>query len=187
MDAFFQSMMLVAAAEMGDKTQLLTLVLFLRYGKLRPLLLGILCATLLNHGLAAWLGKWIAAQVDPDTLRYILSAGFVAFAGWVMIPDKDPGKEGPSRFGPFLTTLFLFFIAEIGDKTQLATTFLAASFQAPWFVTLGTTAGMMIANGLAIIFGRRITEIVPMNYIRILAAAGFLIFGLWSLISQRIA
>jgi putative Ca2+/H+ antiporter (TMEM165/GDT1 family) len=183
MEAFLQSMTLVAFAEMGDKTQLLALVLNMRYGKPKQIMAGIFCATLLNHGLASWFGGWLAKQVSPHTLQDILAAGFIAFAFWILIPDKEDDEQRPSRFGPFVTTLTLFFLAEIGDKTQIATTFLAANYGQPLLVTCGTTTGMMIADGLAIAFGGKLMSMVSLKYLRWIAAAGFLAFGIWILTS----
>lgn len=182
MEAFFVSAALVAVAEIGDKTQLLALMLAARYRKPLPIILGILCATLANHALAAWIGAEVAAWVGPETMRWVLAATFIVMAGWCLIPDKaDEGPQAARKAGAFLATLVAFFLVEIGDKTQIATTLLAARFQDIILVTIGTTLGMMIANVPAVIFGERITRIIPMNYVRIAAAAIFAVIGIWIL------
>jgi putative Ca2+/H+ antiporter (TMEM165/GDT1 family) len=144
--AIFQSFFLVLVSEMGDKTQLLALVLAARYKKPWTIMAGILFATLLNHGFASWAGSWVAGFVSPQTLRLILAASFLAFAVWLLIPDQDEGLRFDDRFGAFLTTSIAFFLAEMGDKTQLATVALGARFDAPLAVTVGTTAGMLVAD-----------------------------------------
>ena len=178
MEAFVQSFLLVALSEMGDKTQLLALVLAIRFKKPGAIMAGILCATLLNHGLASLVGGWVSGFVPPHILRYALGGIFLAFAAWILVPDKD--DEGPSRseHGAFLTTLVTFFLAEMGDKTQLATIALGARFQAPLIVTAGTTLGMLLADGLAVVFGERLTRKIPMVWIRRVAAGFFAAFGL---------
>jgi putative Ca2+/H+ antiporter (TMEM165/GDT1 family) len=178
MDALIQSFVLVAISEMGDKTQLLALVLTLRYRKPAPIMAGILVATLLNHGLASWVGDWLSQLVTPQTLRYLLAATFVVFALWILVPDKDEDGPQSDRFGPFLTTLVSFFLAEMGDKTQLATIALGARFQNPLLVTTGTTLGMLFSDGLAVVFGERLTKRIPLKYVRIGAALSFLAFAL---------
>lgn len=177
MDAIFNSFLLVAVSEMGDKTQLLALVLVLRFQKPWTIMAGILGATLLNHGLASWAGGWLSGLLSPEGLRYVLAATFAAFAAWILIPDKDEDGPESHKYGAFLTTLVSFFLAEMGDKTQLATVALGAKFQAPIAVTIGTTLGMLFADGLAVIFGEKLTSVVPMKYVRWIAAALFLAFG----------
>ena len=178
MEVLLQSFLLVAASEMGDKTQLLALVLALRFRNPVAIMSGILVATLLNHGVATLFGGWVSQQLSPDHLRIILTLIFIGFAAWILIPDKD--EEGPkeARFGAFLTTVVTFFIAEMGDKTQLATIALGAKFQSPWLVTVGTTLGMLFADGLAVFFGERFTQKIPLKLVRIFAAISFAIFGL---------
>lgn len=177
MEALLHSFVLVAVSEMGDKTQLLALVLTLRFKKPLAIMAGILCATILNHGLASWLGGWISSLVSPAVLRYVLAATFAAFAAWILIPDKDGDGPNDEKYGAFLTTLVAFFLAEMGDKTQLATIALGARFQAPVLVTVGTTLGMLFSDGLAVVFGERLTKKIPMTYVRIGAALTFLAFG----------
>lgn len=186
MEALYQSFLLVAASEMGDKTQLLALVLALRFKKPWPIMAGILVATILNHGLASWFGGWVATLVSPGTLKIILALTFFAFAVWILIPDKDEDTPTNPRFGAFLTTLVAFFFAEMGDKTQLATIALGASFAAPVLVTIGTTLGMLFADGLAVFFGERFTRRIPMNYVRYGACFIFAVFGLGILFAHKI-
>jgi putative Ca2+/H+ antiporter (TMEM165/GDT1 family) len=165
---------------MGDKTQLLALVLALRFRKPLVVMLGIFVATVLNHGAATWVGGWLGQQVAPEHLRLGLAVIFFAFAVWILIPDKiDEASEGArgSSTSAFLTTTVLFFLAEMGDKTQLATVALGARFQAPVLVTLGTTLGMLVADGVAVVFGERFTSLVPMRIIRFASAALFVAFG----------
>jgi len=186
MQAILQSFALVFASEMGDKTQLLALVLALRYKKPLVVMAGILVATLLNHGLASLAGGWIGIQFSEQTLRLALAIIFFGFALWILVPDKlDDEEEGKTRnqANAFLTTVVLFFLAEMGDKTQLATLALGATFQMPWAVTFGTTLGMLAADGLAVVFGERLTKVVPMKAIRIFSALLFAGFGLGILLS----
>ena len=177
MEVLVSSFLLVAASEMGDKTQLLALVLALRFRQPWAIMSGILVATLLNHGLASWLGGYISGWLAPDTLRYILAATFALFALWILVPDKDEGGPELSRRGAFLTTLVAFFLAEMGDKTQLATLALGAKFQNALLVTIGTTAGMLVADGLAVVFGEKLTKKIPLSTIRIMTALLFFIFA----------
>lgn len=178
MDALWQSFLLVAASEMGDKTQLLALILTVRFKKPWTIMAGILAATLLNHGLASWVGGWLSGLLPALYLKWTLSAIFLVFAAWILIPDKDEGGPSEHRFGAFVTTLVAFFLAEMGDKTQLATVALGAKFQAPVTVTVGTTLGMLVADGLAVAFGERLTEKIPMKFVRITAAVLFAAFGI---------
>ena len=162
MEAFFVSTGIVALAEIGDKTQLLAFILAARFRKPVPIILGILVATLLNHGLAGALGAWITTQLSPESLRYGLGISFLAMAAWIMVPDKiDDAEARLSRFGIFATTLTTFFLAEIGDKTQIATIMLAAQYPSLLAVVLGTTAGMMLANVPAVLLGDRIANALP--------------------------
>lgn len=185
MDAVIQSLALVFASEMGDKTQLLALILALRFKKPLAVMLGILVATLVNHGLATLLGGWLAAQMSAATLRVVLALVFFAFAAWVLVPDKIDADDEPAagQANAFLTTVVLFFLAEMGDKTQLATIALGAKFQNPVAVTLGTTLGMLAADGLAVGFGERLTKVIPLRVIRVISALLFAGFGaaiLWA-------
>ena len=181
MEAILTSTAVVALAEIGDKTMLLAIVLATRFRKPLPIVLGILVATLANHGIAAFLGQTVADLLEGAWFRYAVGAGFIAMAAWTLVPDKldDDEEPRPSRYGAFLTTTVAFFIVEIGDKTQVATIALGARFQDVLLVTLGTTAGMMLANVPAVWFGQKIVDIVPLKVVRTIAAALFLAIGLW--------
>ena len=180
MAAFFVSPAIVALAEMGDKTQLLALVLAARFRKPWPIVLGILVATLANHGLAGALGAWVTTVVGPQVLRWILGVSFIAMAVWMLIPDKlDEGDaDGAPRWGVFGTTLVAFFLAEMGDKTQIATVMLAAQYNAYLWVVAGTTLGMMLANAPVVWLGDRITRLVPIRVVHGVSAVIFLVLGL---------
>ena len=185
MQAFLISTGIVALAEMGDKTQLLALVLAARFKKPWPIVLGIFVATVLNHAMAGALGAWVTTQISPQTLRYILGASFIAMAVWMLVPDKledDADSKGP-RFGVFGTTVVLFFLAEMGDKTQIATVMLAARFDAYIAVVAGTTLGMMLANAPVVWLGERMTRLVPLRVVHLVSAVIFLGLGLWALLS----
>lgn len=174
----WKSFLLVTATEMGDKTQLLALVLTSRFRKPWAIMAGILVATILNHGLAAWAGQWISQSIPSNILHWILALTFFGFAAWVLIPDKDDEKLHDSSAGAFVVTLISFFMAEMGDKTQLSTVALAARFGDIFWVTVGTTLGMLVADGLAVFFGERITNVVSMKWIRWATSALFVIFGI---------
>lgn len=178
------SFSLVFLGEMGDKTQLLALVLAVRYKKPWSIMAGILVATLANHALAAGSGAWVASLVAPHILSWILAAIFFAFAIWILIPDKDQEGATTGRFGAFATTVVLFFLAEMGDKTQLATVALGAQYGSIWLVTLGTTLGMLLSNALAIFWGEKLLQRIPMKRIRIMASLLFMAFGLVILIQM---
>ena len=183
MEAFIVSTGIVALAEIGDKTQLLAFILAARFRKPVPIILGILVATLLNHGLAGALGAWITTQLSPETLRYGLGISFLAMAAWIMVPDKvDDAEARLSRYGIFATTLVTFFLAEIGDKTQIATIMLAAQYSSLLAVVLGTTAGMMLANVPAVLLGDRIANALPTRWIHGVAAAIFAVLGVATLL-----
>ena len=185
MQAFLISTGIVALAEMGDKTQLLALVLAARFKKPWPIVLGMFVATVLNHAMAGALGAWVTTQISPQTLRYILGASFIAMAVWTLVPDKldsDADSKAP-RFGVFGTTVVLFFLAEMGDKTQIATVMLAARFDAYVAVVAGTTLGMMLANAPVVWLGERMTRLVPLRVVHVVSAAFFLGLGLWALLS----
>ena len=170
----------VVLAEIGDKTQLLALLLAARYRKHMPILLGIFFATILNHTVAAWVGAWLAGVLPPLLLRWSVVACFLAVAVWALVPDKlDDGEEKPARYGPFLTTLIAFFLVEIGDKTQVATIVLAARFHPLWQVIAGTTLGMMLADGPAVALGARFAHRLPLTAARWTAAAMFAVLGAW--------
>lgn len=180
MDAFLTSTAVVALAEIGDKTMLLAILLAARFRKPMPIILGILVATLANHGLAALLGRSVADLFENDAFRYAVGAGFVAMALWTLVPDQlDDLEAKPARHGAFLTTLVAFFIVEIGDKTQVATVALGAQFDSVMAVTAGTTLGMMLANVPAVYLGQRIVDVVPLKVVRAIAAALFLVIGVW--------
>ncbi|MEL0155461.1 TMEM165/GDT1 family protein [Sphingopyxis sp.] len=182
MEALFTSTAVVALAEIGDKTQLLAILLATRFKRPLPIILGILVATLANHALAALLGAQAAAFLDSDIFRYVIGASFVAMAAWTLIPDKFEDDDAPkSHAGAFMTTLIAFFLVEMGDKTQVATIALGARFHDVFTVTAGTTLGMMIANVPAIFLGHELLKRVDLNKVRMIAAALFLVIGLWVL------
>ena len=182
MDALFTSTAVVALAEIGDKTQLLAILLATRFQKQLPIVLGIFVATLANHFLAALLGSQVAALLDGQWFRYAIAASFIAMAAWTLIPDKmDEDAAKPARFGAFITTLIAFFLVEMGDKTQVATIALGARLYDVVPVTFGTTLGMMIANVPAVFLGHELLKRVPLNAVRRVAAALFLVIGLWVL------
>ena len=186
MEAFLVSTGLVALAEMGDKTQLLSLVLAARFRKPWPIVGGIFVATLVNHGLAGALGAWVTQALGPDVLRWVLGGSFIAMAVWMLIPDKlDEGDgDAVSRFGVFGTTLVAFFLAEMGDKTQIATVMLAARFDAWAAVVAGTTLGMMLANAPVVWFGDRITRLVPIRAVHVVSAIIFAVLGMVALFGR---
>jgi putative Ca2+/H+ antiporter (TMEM165/GDT1 family) len=182
MDALFTSTALVALAEMGDKTQLLAMLLAARFRKPVPIILGILMATLANHFLAALVGHQVAGLLDAPWFRYAVAIGFIAMAAWTLIPDKLDENEplkAPSKAGVFMTTLVAFFLVEMGDKTQVATVALGAQFANVFAVTAGTTLGMMIANVPAVLGGEALAKRVPMRALQMGAALLFLALGLW--------
>lgn len=178
MDSVINSFLLVFVSEMGDKTQLLALVLAAKYRKPWPIMAGILAATLLNHALASYVGSFVTHYITQDVLKWILSLTFIGFGLWVLIPDKDEKFKDKHKWGPFLTTTVAFFFAEMGDKTQLATIALGAKYAAPIMVTVGTTLGMLGADGLAVVFGHRFTEKVPMTLVHRIASGLFILFGI---------
>lgn len=182
MEAIIHSFLLVFVSEMGDKTQLLALVLAARFRKPLPIMFGILVATLLNHALASYAGAFVTQYVSADVLKWVLAATFIGFGLWMLVPDKDEGFQDERGWGPFLTTTVAFFFAEMGDKTQLATVALGAKFAAPVMVTVGTTLGMLGADGLAVIFGHKFTEKIPMKMVHRIASALFILFGVGILI-----
>ncbi|WP_036831865.1 TMEM165/GDT1 family protein [Photobacterium sanctipauli] len=165
----------VALAEIGDKTQLLSLLLASRYRKPIPIILAIFFATIANHALAAWLGVVVADYLTPDVLKWVLVVSFVAMAGWILIPDKLDDDEQISNRGPFIASFIAFFIAEIGDKTQVATTMLGAKYSdALWLVVLGTTVGMLLANVPVVLIGKLSADKMPLGLIRKITAALFI-------------
>lgn len=180
MEAFLVSTGIVALAEIGDKTQLLTLLLASRYRKPWPIVLGILVATLANHAIAAAVGAWVAREVGDQAMRWILGLSFLAMAAWMLVPDKLEGDAGASRKlgGVLLTTIVLFFLVEIGDKTQVATVALAARFEAFAAVVAGTTLGMLLANAPVAFFGDAIARRVPIRAVHVVAALLFAALGI---------
>ena len=184
MEAFLVATGVVALAEMGDKTQLLSLVLAARFRKPWPIVLGIFAATIVNHALAGAVGAWVTHALGPDVLRWILGISFIAMAIWMLIPDKLDDEDTPktSRFGVFGTTLVAFFLAEMGDKTQIATVMLAARFTHDYlWVVVGTTLGMMLANAPVVFLGERIVRKVPIKLVHTISAVIFLGLGLLAL------
>ncbi|MES2414442.1 MAG: TMEM165/GDT1 family protein [Pseudomonadota bacterium] len=184
MEAFLVSTGIVALAEMGDKTQLLALVLAARFKKPWPIVFGIFVATIINHALAGAAGAWITTMVTPQVLRWILGASFLVMAAWMLIPDKlDSDEDGKApRFGVFATTVIVFFLAEMGDKTQIATVMLAARYNAMVAVVAGTTLGMMLANAPVVWLGERVTRLVPLRVVHMVSALVFAALGLAALL-----
>ena len=183
-EAFFSSTVVVALAEIGDKTMLLAIVLAARLKAPWAILAGILVATMANHALAAFVGKEVAGLLQADWFRIAVALGFIAMAAWTLVPDKLDEDENTVRStgGAFMTTLVSFFLVEMGDKTQVATIALAAQYQAVLSVAAGTTLGMMLANGPAVFLGEAIERRISMKLTRTLAALLFLALGLWQLI-----
>src|SRR5512136_397538 len=181
MESILGSFFLVAVSEMGDKTQLLAFSLATRYRRPWVVMAGILVATIVNHALAASVGTWVSEHVPPRAMAGILAATFAGFGIWTLRPDTLEESRGPSGLGPFLTTAVLFFLAEMADKTQLATVALAARYRSVVLVTIGTTLGMMASDGLAVFLGEKLAEKVSMKAIRIVAAGIFFVFGALSL------
>jgi putative Ca2+/H+ antiporter (TMEM165/GDT1 family) len=186
MEAFLLSTGIVALAEMGDKTQLLSLVLAARFRKPWPIALGILVATLANHALAGALGSWVTTVLGPEVLRWALGLSFLAMAVWMLIPDKldeDEQPDSTSHLGVFGATLVAFFLAEMGDKTQIATVALAAQYQQWAAVVAGTTLGMMLANVPAVFFGDRVAARISMKWVHGISAAIFAALGVLTLLN----
>ncbi|UZW55683.1 TMEM165/GDT1 family protein [Sphingobium sp. JS3065] len=180
MEALLTSTAVVALAEIGDKTQLLAIVLATRFQRPLPIVAGIFVATIANHFLAALVGSQVASILDGQWFRYAIAASFIVMAAWTLIPDKlDDDEHKPARFGAFITTLIAFFLVEMGDKTQIATVALGARFHDVLPVTMGTTLGMMIANVPAVFVGHELLKYVPLNIVRMIAAVLFLVIGLW--------
>lgn len=184
MESLLVSTGVVALAEIGDKTQLLAFILAARFKKPLPIILGILVATIVNHGLAGALGAWITASISPEILRWVLGASFIAMAVWTLIPDKIEEEETQiaKRFGVFGATLVTFFLAEMGDKTQIATVAMAAHYATPLLVVIGTTLGMLIADVPAVFVGDRLANKIPMKLVHSIAAAVFAILGVATLL-----
>ena len=183
MESILVSTGVVALAEMGDKTQLLAFILAARFKRPLPIILGILCATLLNHGLAGAFGTWITSVTGPEILRWVLGVSFIGMAIWTLIPDKIEEEETQiaSKLGVFGATFITFFLAEMGDKTQIATIALAAHYAAPVMVIAGTTLGMLIADVPAVFLGNKFAEKIPMKLVHSIAAAIFAVMGVFTL------
>lgn len=184
MESLLISTGVVALAEIGDKTQLLAFILAARFKKPVPIILGILAATIVNHGLAGALGGWITNTVSPEILRWVLSLSFIGMAIWTMIPDKIEEEETQiaKRFGVFGATLVTFFLAEMGDKTQIATVAMAAHYASPLMVVIGTTLGMLIADVPAVFVGNKLASKIPMKLVHSIAAAIFSLLGFATLL-----
>jgi putative Ca2+/H+ antiporter (TMEM165/GDT1 family) len=183
MDAFLVSTGIVALAEMGDKTQLLTFLLAARFRRPLPIILGILVSTIVNHAFAAAVGALVSRLLGPEVMRWVLALSFIAMAVWIMVPDEiEEEQAAGGRFGVFVTTVIAFFLAEMGDKTQIATVALAARFSSVAWVVAGTTAGMLIANVPAVYFGERIAKRVPIKLVHALAALIFAALGVATLL-----
>jgi putative Ca2+/H+ antiporter (TMEM165/GDT1 family) len=183
MEAFLISTGIVALAEIGDKTQLLAFILAAKFRKPVPIVLGILVATIANHAFAGAIGAWITSLMTPETLRWVLGVSFIAMSVWTLIPDKfDEDDAKLARYGVFGTTLIAFFLAEMGDKTQVATVALVAQYHAFFYVVAGTTLGMMIANVPAVMLGDKIAQRMPVRIVHAIAAAIFAILGVATLL-----
>jgi Ca2+/H+ antiporter, TMEM165/GDT1 family len=187
MEALYISTGVVALAEMGDKTQLLAFILAARFKKPVPIILSILLATLVNHSLAGALGAWITSVISPDTMRWVLGLSFMGMAIWTLIPDKIEEEETQvaQKLGVFGATLVTFFLAEMGDKTQIATVALAAHYGAPLMVVIGTTLGMLIADVPAVFVGNKFADKIPMKLVHSIAAGIFAIMGLLTLLKAE--
>ena len=185
---FLISTAIVALAEMGDKTQLLALLLAARFRKPVPILIAILLATISNHGISAVIGQWITTVLSPEILLWIVSIGFIAMAAWMLVPDQlDDESENINKwqkYGVFGATFVLFFLAEIGDKTQIATVALAARFDSIFWVTAGTTLGMMLANAPAVFIGNKLADKLPISLIHKIGAAIFFLLGVGALVQH---
>lgn len=184
MESLLVSTGVVALAEIGDKTQLLAFILAARFKKPLPIIAGILVATIINHGLAGALGAWITASVSPEVLRWVLGLSFLGMAVWTMIPDEIEEEETrvAKRFGVFGATLITFFLAEMGDKTQVATVAMAAHYATPLLVVVGTTLGMLIADVPAVFVGDKLAAKIPMKLVHTIAAGIFALLGVATLL-----
>lgn len=184
MEALLISTGVVALAEIGDKTQLLAFILAARFKKPLPIILGILVATVVNHGLAGALGAWVTSVLTPEVLRWVLGASFIGMAIWTLIPDKIEEEETQvaHKLGVFGATLVTFFLAEMGDKTQIATVAMAAQFATPVLVVIGTTLGMLIADVPAVFVGDKFAHRIPMKLVHGIAAGIFAVLGIATLL-----
>ena len=184
MESLLVSTGVVALAEIGDKTQLLAFLLAARFRKPLPIIAGILIATIFNHGIAGALGAWIVASVDPKILRWVLGVSFIGMAAWTLIPDKIEAEESrfAARYGVFGATLITFFLAEMGDKTQIATVAMAAAYASPVLVVFGTTLGMLLADVPAVLLGEKLAGRIPMKLVHGIAAVIFAVLGVATLL-----
>ena len=184
MEAFIVSTGIVALGEMGDKTQLLALMLAARFRKPWPIVAGILVATVVNHALAGWVGEWVSRALGPDLLRWIIGGSFLAMAVWMLVPDQAEEVEGEgARWGVFGTTVVAFFLAEMGDKTQIATVALAARYGDLVPVVAGSTLGLMLANVPAVFLGDKVATLVPIRVVHIVSALIFALLGVLTLLN----
>jgi putative Ca2+/H+ antiporter (TMEM165/GDT1 family) len=182
LEALFVSTGVVALAEIGDKTQLLALLLATRFRAPLPIVSGIAVATLANHAFAGAVGAWLVSVIGPDVMRWILGISFLAMAAWTLIPDKPPADDAARpRYGVFFTTVIAFFLVEMGDKTQIATVALAAQFRSLMMVVIGTTIGMLLANVPVVFAGDALIKRVPLKWVRIVAASVFAALGVYAL------
>jgi Ca2+/H+ antiporter, TMEM165/GDT1 family len=185
MEAFFFSTLVVALAEMGDKTQLLALVLAARFRRPWPIVWGIFLATVLNHALAGAVGAWVVQWLGPDAMRWVLGLSFIAMAVWMLVPDKLDDEDGVREhpgWGVLMTTTVAFFLAEMGDKTQVATVMLAAQYQAFFWVVAGTTLGMLLANAPVVWWGDQLVRKLPLKLVHGISALIFLVLGVLALL-----
>ncbi len=181
-DAFLTSTVTVALAEIGDKTQLLSLFLTAKFRNKWAIVFGILVATLFNHAASAWLGGWIGQFFESQTGQWIIGGSFIALGLWLLVPDKDDGVDSKlDQYGAFMATGVLFFIAEIGDKTQVATVLLGAQFDSVLWVTVGTTLGMLLANVPVVFAGEYLMQKIPLTFTRIVAALVFILVGVYQI------
>jgi len=181
MEIFFTSTLLVAVAEIGDKTMLLAILLATRFKKPIPVIAGIFTATIANHALAAWAGSALTTIFMSDTFGYVVAIGFILMAAWTLVPDKVDDIKVVSQGGAFIATTIAFFVVEMGDKTQVATIALGAQYHAVWAVAAGTTLGMMIANVPAVYLGEKLVAKISLRTVHIIAASMFLVLGIWQL------
>jgi len=183
LEAIFTSTLTVALAEIGDKTQFLSLFLAVRFANKWSIILGILVATLINHAISAWLGDFVAGYLQSQWGQWLIGASFILLGLWLLIPDKDDSEDSTlERYGAFIATTGMFFMAEIGDKTQVATVILGAQFESVLWVTLGTTLGMLIANVPVVFAGEYLMKRLPMKLAHRAAALAFILVGIWQVV-----
>lgn len=188
MEAFFSSTLGVMIAEIGDKTQLLALFLATRFSQKNAIVLGIFVATLLNHALSAVIGVWLAQYISPELMKWIVGLSFIAVGLWLLLPDKDENPDSRwLKYGAFGATVLLFFMAEIGDKTQIATVLLAAKYQEMFWVICGSVLGLMLANVPVVYLGQMLMKKIPAKAVRISACILFCVLGAITLLGRGIA